>query len=271
MSPALLARIATAGVLVPVFVAIVVLAPKPYLQAAFAVVVFLAAFEWAALGHAKPGARWAFALCVCGFLFALRETPAAVYSLILYVSVGFWVFVAICLVQIQRTQRGLSWLRKPSVHLVVGLLILLPAWLAITSLSGKLILVLFCVVWLGDTGAYFCGRAWGRAKLASAISPGKTWAGFWGAVLLGSSSGPIFAWALGLEIRSWPGFVIVCCLTVVISVVGDLTESQFKRVAGVKDSGNLLPGHGGVLDRIDSLTAAAPIFALGVVLIEASS
>jgi phosphatidate cytidylyltransferase len=152
----------------------------------------------------------------------------------------------------------------------VGCLALSLAWLALVRMRVDLpaghhaVLYALLIVWLADSGAYFAGRRWGGAKLAPAVSPGKTWAGLWG--------GLAACVLLAVGIASWRGLPVLSLLLVtllagVYSVIGDLTESLAKRFAGVKDSGSLIPGHGGVLDRFDSLLAAAPVLMLGIVLL----
>jgi phosphatidate cytidylyltransferase len=129
--------------------------------------------------------------------------------------------------------------------------------LASGSSGPWLVLALLAVVWASDIGAYFVGRRWGRMRLAPAVSPGKTWEGLLGGLALAGAVGALVAALLGLS----PLTVSAMALSVAaLSVVGDLTESMFKRNVGVKDSGTLIPGHGGVLDRMDSITAAVPLF-----------
>jgi len=152
---------------------------------------------------------------------------------------------------------------------VAGPFVLLPAWLALVRLHAQgptldgpqLLTFLLLLVVAADVGAYFAGRAFGKHKLAPRVSPGKTWEGVAGG--LAGASLLALAGALWFELPL-PRFVLLCVLVVMISVVGDLAESLFKRHAGVKDSGSILPGHGGILDRIDSLTAAGPCFVLGM-------
>lgn len=154
-----------------------------------------------------------------------------------------------------------------STKLVIGLLILLPAWQGLVlikamPLGNWLIMAVMVLVWGADIGAYFSGRKFGKRKLAPKVSPGKSWEGVYGGLLLSL----IITAVVGL-VRGWSVSEIVAALfgaamIVLVSVVGDLTESMFKRQSGIKDSSNLLPGHGGVLDRIDSLTAAVPLFAV---------
>jgi phosphatidate cytidylyltransferase len=131
------------------------------------------------------------------------------------------------------------------------------------------VLFLLLLIWAADTAAYFIGRRWGSRKLAPTLSPGKTWVGVYGALAAAGIAALALALWLDLTAGLAAGVVVICLLTASISVVGDLYESLVKRRRGVKDSGRLLPGHGGMLDRIDSLTAAAPVFALGFLWLEA--
>jgi phosphatidate cytidylyltransferase len=127
--------------------------------------------------------------------------------------------------------------------------------------GGWLISYLLFTIWATDIGAFFAGRRWGRAKLALSISPGKTWAGFWGGLVLAALTGTVLTWMVQLPFASWQGMAMAGLLSVV-GQLGDLAESLAKREAGVKDSGTLIPGHGGLLDRLDSLLFATPVFYL---------
>lgn len=155
---------------------------------------------------------------------------------------------------------------------LMGFLTLIPAWLAVVYLRAQengvgYLLVLFALVACADIGAYFAGRTWGKAKLAPAVSPGKSWAGFWGGVTM-SCLFALLVWTLwGQSIMPLVAVVVIALFTVLASVLGDLLESMVKRHQGVKDSGTILPGHGGMMDRIDSMTAAAPVFALSLILV----
>lgn len=151
--------------------------------------------------------------------------------------------------------------------LVIGLLILLPAWQGLVQIKQEplgnwLIMAVMVLVWGADIGAYFSGRAFGKRKLAPQVSPGKSWEGVYGGLALSlvitAIVGFVRDWSFAQMLMGLIGAAVI----VFISVVGDLTESMFKRQSGIKDSSNLLPGHGGVLDRIDSLTAAIPVFAV---------
>lgn len=143
-----------------------------------------------------------------------------------------------------------------------GMFVLVPAWAALDFLyiqSSRLLLFALLIVWVADIGAFFVGKGFGRVKLAPQISPGKTWEG-----VLGGLTAVTLLAAVGSQFFAADISVLLpfCLAVTMLSVVGDLTVSMFKRNAGVKDSGSLFPGHGGVLDRIDSVTAAAPLFAL---------
>ena len=132
------------------------------------------------------------------------------------------------------------------------------------ALGPGYVVFLFMLVWIADSGAYFAGRRWGRTKLASHVSPGKTREGVYGALTAALGFAVIGALVLGLGVTQWPLFILICMVTVIFSIIGDLFESMLKRQRGIKDSGSLLPGHGGILDRVDSMTAAAPVFVLGL-------
>jgi phosphatidate cytidylyltransferase len=151
--------------------------------------------------------------------------------------------------------------------LLSGMFVLVPTWVAVVALRQQphgewLSLFLYLLVWGADTGAYFTGYRFGRHKLAPTVSPGKTWEGVAGGLftvfVLALATGLYAAWSAS-EIAIWLGLAL---FTAFVSVLGDLFESRIKRIAGVKDSGRLIPGHGGVLDRIDAMTAAAPLFVL---------
>jgi phosphatidate cytidylyltransferase len=159
----------------------------------------------------------------------------------------------------------------------MGLLVLVPAWVGLNYLrSGEfnfaqtdnnllLILYVFLLVWVADIGAYFSGRKFGKAKLAPRVSPGKSWAGVWGGLAAVAVFSLVVSQALGAEAGQSIALIIISVVTAAVSVLGDLFESMLKRFRGIKDSSGLLPGHGGIMDRIDSLTAAIPVFTLLVI------
>ena len=260
------ARILTAAALLTGFLAALFLLPPGGWVLAVAGVIGLAAAEWAglcALGGAVRGLyAVAIALGAAALGAALAGLGNAQLPLVVAAAV-FWLTAApLWLGAWQRV-------RAPAIWLAAGAGVLLAAGVAAVRLredgAGTLLVVL-AVVWIADSAAYFAGRAFGRRKLAPAISPGKTWEGVAGALLAAA----VFAAALAAGsggasfVGRWLSFTLVVTLLVVVSIVGDLFESALKRRAGAKDSGSLLPGHGGVLDRIDSLLAALPVAALMV-------
>jgi phosphatidate cytidylyltransferase len=268
-------RVLTAAVLIPAVLAALFLLPSLWWGIVMLAVIALAAREWARLVGFAPTAQWLFAaatLLICAALlhpatagFA-RGWPDALVFAVCGIAALFWVLVAPPWV----IARWPTQLRPPMA--VVGWVVLVGAWVALVELqarSPKLVLAAMAIVWIADTAAYFSGRALGRHKLAPQVSPGKTWEGVYGAwiavalyalalVPYGEAAGlrvPVTA----VSIAVWVVFLLALAS---ISIVGDLFESLLKRHAGVKDSGALLPGHGGVLDRIDALLAAMPIAAL---------
>lgn len=227
-------------------------------------VVVLGAWEWARLcGFEAQSSRVLYAVVVAALLFLLYLLPDLAPWLLVAALIWWLVATWLVLTYPASSEHWSSALCK----LVIGLLILLPAWQGLVlikqmPLGNWLILCVMILVWGADIGAYFSGKAFGKRKLAPTVSPGKSWEGLYGGLaaclLITAVVGAYRGWSLGEII-----FALVCAaIVVLISVVGDLTESMFKRKSGIKDSSNLLPGHGGVLDRIDSLTAAIPVFAL---------
>ncbi len=161
-------------------------------------------------------------------------------------------------------ERGEQW-QSPARRLAMGLWVLLPAWVGLVVLrdTGAVwLLFVLLLVWCADIGAYFAGRAFGRRKLAPRVSPGKSWEGVAGGLAATALLALLFAGWQGLGFGGGLALLLATLMVTLVSVLGDLLESMLKRYRGIKDSSQLLPGHGGVLDRIDSLTAALPLFAL---------
>ena len=214
-------------------------------------------------GFAAQSARVAYAAGVALLLLGLYLLPALA-PWVLLVGVVWWGLATWLVLGYPGSSR--YW-EGPAIRLSIGLLILLPAWQGLVLFkqwpeANWLILTVMVLVWGADIGAYFSGRRFGKRKLAPRVSPGKSWEGVFGGLL----ATLLICLLVGLY-RGWSALDLLLALVgtavvVLVSVVGDLTESMFKRRSGIKDSSNLLPGHGGVLDRIDSLTAAIPLFAV---------
>ncbi len=220
--------------------------PRPAFALLVALVVGLGAFEWARLSGVTA---WVYAPVMALLVFALYHTHPH-WPLFLLAAV-FWVAIVPAWLWGGVKRFGLS---------VAGFVVLLPAGLAMSTLAPLEMLLVMILVWIADTAAYFAGRTWGRHKLAPSISPGKTWEGAAGG-LVGALAYAIICGSFAEGIL-WVPYLAGAALIAVLSILGDLFESAAKRQAGVKDSGTVLPGHGGILDRIDSATAALPVAAL---------
>jgi phosphatidate cytidylyltransferase len=257
-------RIITALILLPIALCGFFLLEGSGFALFIGLVVTLGAWEWARLaGFTDQPVRVGYALAVAVMLFFMHILPGLA-PWVLGAAVLWWAVATYLVLTYPRSSGHWS---TAACKLVIGLLVLLPAWQGLIlikqePLGNWLIMAVMVLVWGADIGAYFSGRAFGKRKLAPAVSPGKSWEGVYGGLALTL----LITVVVGV-VRDWPVKEIFLALVgtaivVFISVVGDLTESMFKRQAGIKDSSNLLPGHGGVLDRIDSLTAAIPIFAV---------
>ncbi len=257
-------RIITALILLPVALIGFFLLHGVAFALFIGLVVTLGAWEWARLaGYQSQAVRVGYALIVAILLMLAYSSPGLAPWL-LWAGVLWWLAATGLVLTYPRSTA--LWGGAPG-SLLIGLLILVPAWQALVvlkqwPLGNWLIVAVMVLVWAADIGAYFCGRALGKRKLAPLVSPGKSWEGLIG----GLATSLVITAGVGFY-RGWDGQAIIlalvgAALVVLISVVGDLTESMFKRKSGIKDSSQLLPGHGGVMDRIDSLTAAIPLFAV---------
>lgn len=276
-------RLLTIALLLPLFVWSIFGLSTPHFALLLAFLVLLGAWEWAALmglSHARRPLYLAGVVAVmllCAWLMALPVTRMA----LLAATLAWWLFALWLIRRFQREDRVPAWMlgggragghpAHPWLFGLLGLVVLVPCWAAMTLLHGgiggsgtALVFMLMLLVWGADSGAYIAGRLWGHTRLASHVSPGKTWEGVYGALLAAVAISTGFGLWFELEWAKLALLVALSVVTVLFSIVGDLFESLVKRIAGVKDSGRLLPGHGGVLDRIDSITAAAPVFVLGL-------
>ena len=261
-------RVLTAALLMPLVLGLLFLAPSSGFAVALLPLIIVGANEWYRLAGFKnrlAGALYVAFLAGCG---ALLYVSPSLYLPLLSLAGLWWLSLAVVVLAYPRLQPG--WLLDGKVMLITGPLLLATPWYAMLLLRSQpegewLVLLLLLLVWGADIGAYFAGRRWGQAKLLPAVSPGKTVVG-----AVGGSLASIIIAAAAALIMEQPASMIAYFLFVGfavswISILGDLAVSLFKRRAGVKDSGTLLPGHGGVLDRIDSVTVAAPLFHLLVV------
>ncbi|ULQ46119.1 phosphatidate cytidylyltransferase [Flagellatimonas centrodinii] len=269
----LLPRLLTALILLPLLLGLVWFAPTVWVYAVFAGVGGLAAREWAALcaWGRRPGAGVAYGGLVVGMLAVAWCLPARDQWLpwLLGLAALHWLAAVFWL---RAGPTRLAALADSPLSAVQGLLLLSTTMLACAHLHAQpdgavKLLFAFFLVFAADVGAYLAGRNLGRHKLAPAISPGKTLEGaVGGLVLCGLWALTAGVWIFAIQGWAAVGLVVLCLVVAAGSVVGDLLESAFKRAAGVKDSGQLLPGHGGVLDRVDSVVAALPLFTFGLML-----
>ncbi len=266
---ALRQRTLTALALGPLILVGVTWLPNAWLALALVLVILLAAWEWAALaGVSAPAARLVY-LAVLGLgCLGLWQAHGWGWGPYLLIPAALgWAGLTLLMIRLETIRPAAGsepWL------LALGLPVLLGPWLALVELDARQpngplwVLALLLLIWGADIAAYFAGRRWGRAKLAPVLSPGKTRAGGYAALAAAAAWGLALAGLLGLDPGRGLALVLICVVTAAVSVVGDLFESLLKRRRGLKDSGQLLPGHGGMLDRIDSMTAAAPVFTLGL-------
>jgi phosphatidate cytidylyltransferase len=277
-------RIITAVILAPLAISAIFYLPLDKFAILFMAVMAIGAWEWGPLmGFANKRRRLAFVSATIILISALWYTLPLLQlwsvngklhsgvSIVLWVAVAWWVLSATLTFLYPRYSK--FWSSHRSIRGVFGWLTLIPTWLAFMVLrsneytqdpynGAQLIMFLFLMVWSADVGAYFVGKSIGKHKLLPNVSPGKTLEGFIGGVVCACIFISIAGFSLDWKAHQFTLALIVTCIITTVSVLGDLNESMFKRQAGIKDSGSILPGHGGILDRIDSLTATAPIYAL---------
>jgi len=280
----LIKRIITASILAPAAISAIFYLSLNSLAALLMVVIAIGAWEWGPLMALNSKLKRSCyvvitSVLIAGFWWAVSpsdlwrnaEQLNSTVNFILWLAVAWWVVSTLFI--FSYPDKSSFWTKHYSIRGVFGWLTLIPTWIAFMVIrtndysadsyhGAQLLMFLFLMVWGADIGAYFVGKAIGKNKLMPNVSPGKSIEGFLGGVVFACVL--VFIAALVLE---WTNEQIITVLLVTmlittVSVIGDLSESMFKRQAGVKDSGTILPGHGGILDRIDSLTATAPVFAL---------
>ncbi len=259
-------RVFTALILIPLVIAGVLWLSSMQFALVLSLIWGLATWEWAQLGGLREPHRTLFSVSFLLLLWVLwvliEALPPALWLGLLGL---WWCGVAVRLLRVSAIPTD----PKPALGVLLSAVpVLGGAWLALIWLHRQIgpewVLFLLVLIWTADSAAYFSGRRWGRVRLAPTISPGKTWAGFYGALLGAGLIGlvPLFWQRPSFGFGAL--FVLLSMASASLSVLGDLFESWLKRRRGLKDAGQLLPGHGGLLDRIDSLLAAAPLFALGL-------
>jgi phosphatidate cytidylyltransferase len=255
----LLTRIVTALVLVAILLVVFFRLPPAAAVGLLGVFTVAAAWEWGGfVDHEATVARLAFTLAVAAIITWLGTVVPWDFAVlpVLYVALLWWILAAVLVLRFP-VRLPIFW------RLPCGLLVLVPAWVAMLTLlrapegGPDLLLLALAVIWAADVGAYFVGRYFGRTRLAPRVSPGKTWEGVGGGLAATAGVAVAGAWLLGIPIMQ---MLMISVAAAGLSIIGDLTVSIFKRSAGLKDSGSLFPGHGGVLDRIDSVAAAMPLF-----------
>lgn len=251
-------RVITSIVALAAFMVVLFEVPAVVAQVVIAILIIGGAWEWSRFLGASGRASRIIYVALLAALMGLAAWQLAASSMFIFQLALVWWLAALVWVFFFPTPIPLA------LRWLCGALVLVPLFVALIALyrnDPALLLFALLIVWAADTGAYFAGRQFGRVKLAPRISPNKTWEGVIGGLLVVVLMS--FAGAAWVDIEL--AVLIPFCLAVAcMSIVGDLTVSMFKRNAGLKDSGTLFPGHGGVLDRIDSVAAAAPLFALGV-------
>ena len=260
-------RVITALALLPLVVLLVLLAPTWLLALVAGLMALAGSWEWAILSGEKTtllNISNTVLVAVLLYLLWLSRQDVLILWIVTLTALVWWLFAIL----------WVFWWRRQfhsRVKYFCGMLTLIPAWATLVALHASQngavkLLFLLTLIWAADIGAYFAGRVFGKHKLVPEVSPGKTWEGVVGGTLALLVVSLVGVW-LVLPAYGYL-LILICLLTGWLSIVGDLSESLFKRQAGVKDSGMLFPGHGGVLDRVDSLTAALPAFWVGLALQE---
>lgn len=273
-------RTITAAVLAPFAIAALLFLPTSLLAAIVTILFLMGLWEWTRLvGIVDAVPRAIYLLVNLCLIAVLAWSPRVLLQLTALIGVCWWLLTILWLARPQLGRTDAGWAR--SLKLAAGTLCVVPAWCGLVLLHGgakldgilqmnwglthdhRWAFVAVAMVWVADSGAYTIGSRFGRRKLIPLVSPNKTWAGLMGGLTFGVAFVLLTSPWLGVGLTSLPQLAALVLLGVLASVDGDLLESLMKRQAGAKDSGTIFPGHGGVLDRIDSLLAALPVMAIG--------
>ena len=251
-------RVITALIAVAILLLVLFVLPPVVAQVVVALLILAGAWEWSGfLGSRSTALRAAYVFLIALLMGAVTWLVPQINGLLFQVALVWWVCALVwTLFYPTPIPEAVRW--------IAGVLVLLPLYKALVVLylaSPAVLLGALLIVWAADTGAFITGKLFGRVKLAPQISPGKTWEGVIGGLLIVALLAAFGGWLFDVRVGV---FVPFCLAIACASVVGDLTVSMFKRTSGLKDSGAIFPGHGGVLDRVDSVAAAAPLFVLGI-------
>jgi len=284
----LLKRILTALVLAAVAIAAIFVLPTIYFYLFIAIIVLIAAWEWTGLADTHSTVEkllflvslivpmlaitfWTQILEVVSQILEWPEikTYSGVLEWLVIGPVLFWVMMMILIRKVPEDLIKIKLQKR--YKLFLGWFVLFSAWMFLTKLrayyGSEAVMYFLALIWIADIAAYFSGKKFGKDKLAPEISPGKTTQGMYGAIISAMVCAGLLSWYYSFPFMIATDFGLLSILTVLISIYGDLFFSLIKRQNGVKDSGSILPGHGGVLDRVDSVIAAAPFYYAGVILI----
>ena len=260
-------RLLTAFLLIPLFLLFLFYLPPPSFFCFTGLITLLCAFEWSSLmGIQSISYRFFYLVAMIFLMILILFIPI---KFILLIALIWWVFATllILLYPIGRT----GWGKGCMIRGFFGVLVLIPSFAAINFIRNQpdgtyTLLFLFILIWVADSSAYFVGKKWGTSQLLPHVSPKKSWQGLGGALLFSMVITLIVLWIYSVPIEKWSFILLFSFVTVLFSVVGDLFESMLKRQVDLKDVSQLLPGHGGILDRLDSLMAAAPVFAFSEII-----
>jgi phosphatidate cytidylyltransferase len=261
-------RVITGVILGAIIFGSILFLPTQYLAMVFAGMLGIGAWEWTRLIQIKPLVlRILFVGLVLAFLWLAWHYLLHSQQLVMFFSTAsvWWLLAAFWVASYPLASEPTK--SVITVKAMAGFLVLVPAWLGMVLLHEKgaaWILYIMILMWVADSGAYFSGKTWGKRKLAPKVSPGKSWEGVFGALAASVVYSIIGLYWLNIPSKHVVVFIAITVAMVPVSVLGDLFESMIKRHSGFKDSGKILPGHGGILDRIDSLTSSVPVFVLAV-------